>query len=280
MLRQHDEEGEAEADGDLGAEAEAEPDDEQRRQRDARHRVQRREDRVEQRFVVGLVTNSMPTSTPAHAAEHEGAVMVPRIGPAEVVQQAAGDEHLLPKILHDAARPADQDRVDQFRVAAAYSQKTKNTARITSRAAQIWAVAHTRFGRSLAQSLFELGSTPANRARGSAGSFCSARTERGRPSVIGTSAMMRPGRALMTMTRSDIDTASLRSWVTNTHRTPLALPQRQQHVLQLQLGLRIERAERLVHQQDRASRGRTCARAPRAGACPATAPWDRRSRNP
>ena len=48
-------------------------------------------------------------------AEHEGDHGAAH-RPVEVVQQALGDEHLLPKILHDAGRLADQDRVDQFRV--------------------------------------------------------------------------------------------------------------------------------------------------------------------
>ncbi len=112
---QHDEEGEAETDSDLRAEAQTEPDDEQRGQRDARHRVQRREDRVEHRFRRWARDEQHADQHACDTAEHEGDHGAAH-RPVEVVQQTLGDEHLLPKILHDAGRLADQDRVDQFRV--------------------------------------------------------------------------------------------------------------------------------------------------------------------
>ena len=63
------------------------------------------------------------------------------------------------------------------------------------------------------------------------------------------SAAMRPGRGVNTRMRSASSSASSIEWVTNSAVVPLLLPDLQQLVLQVATGLRVERAERLVHRQ-------------------------------
>ena len=55
------------------------------------------------------------------------------------------------------------------------------------------------------------------------------------------------------------------------HGLLLALPDIQQHLVHVELGVGVERAERLVHQQDLGLARSACASAPRAGACRPTA---------
>ena len=64
---------------------------------------------------------------------------------------------------------------------------------------------------------------------------------------------MRPGRAVITAMRSPSRIASSIEWVMNTMvlRSSGPLHQLQQLLLQNFAGLRVERGERLVHQQDR-----------------------------
>jgi len=60
--------------------------------------------------------------------------------------------------------------------------------------------------------------------------------------------MMRPGRGDMMQIRSDSRIASSMSWVTNRTVVAELLPDIEQKLLHRQPRLRIERAERLVHQ--------------------------------
>ena len=61
---------------------------------------------------------------------------------------------------------------------------------------------------------------------------------------------MRPGRRVITTMRSASVMASERSWVTKTTVCCLRLPERQQLGVQVELGVGVERAEGLVHQED------------------------------
>ena len=73
---------------------------------------------------------------------------------------------------------------------------------------------------------------------------------RGRGSSIGSSSFTRPGRAPSTSTRSERNTASGELWVTNRIVVPGRLPDAQQLLVHVLAGDLVERAERLVHQQD------------------------------
>ena len=75
-------------------------------------------------------------------------------------------------------------------------------------------------------------------------------TSRGRGRSTATSLSTRPGPALITTTRSASSAASSTEWVTKMHGNSGARPDLQEFVLQLFARQRIERAERLVHQQD------------------------------
>ena len=77
-------------------------------------------------------------------------------------------------------------------------------------------------------------------------------------------AMMLPGRADITSTRSPRRMASSSEWVTNEHGAPVGLPQRQQFFLQDLAHLRIEGRERFVHEQDLGLDRQRCARSRRA----------------
>jgi hypothetical protein len=61
---------------------------------------------------------------------------------------------------------------------------------------------------------------------------------------------MRPGRAVMTMTREAMKIASSISWVTNSTVLRCALPDAEQQFLHQGARLVVERAERFVQQQD------------------------------
>ena len=61
---------------------------------------------------------------------------------------------------------------------------------------------------------------------------------------------MRPGAVLNTKMRSERNSASSMLWVTNTTVAPGARPDREKILLQLLARLRIERAERLVHEDE------------------------------
>ena len=76
------------------------------------------------------------------------------------------------------------------------------------------------------------------------------RSERGRGRSTSTISATRPGRGDITMTRSASSTASEIEWVTNRTAIGLALPQRQQRQAHLLARQRVERAERLIHEQD------------------------------
>ena len=67
--------------------------------------------------------------------------------------------------------------------------------------------------------------------------------------------VMRPGRALMTTTRDDRKTASGIEWVTNTIGRAGRLPDAQDLLVHALAGHLVERAERLVHEQDRRLEG-------------------------
>ena len=75
-------------------------------------------------------------------------------------------------------------------------------------------------------------------------------TSRGRGRSIAMSFSMRPGPAVITTTRSASSVASSTECVTKIDRHAGARPDLQQLVLQLLARERVERAERLVHQQD------------------------------
>ncbi len=68
---------------------------------------------------------------------------------------------------------------------------------------------------------------------------------------IAISSMMRPGRRLITSTRSDSVTASSRSWVISSAVLPARLSVCASSRLQHHPGLRVDRRERLVEQQHR-----------------------------
>ena len=68
---------------------------------------------------------------------------------------------------------------------------------------------------------------------------------------IAISSMMRPGRRLITSTRSDRVTASSRSWVISSAVLPARFKRLRQLALQHHAGLRVDRRERLVEQQHR-----------------------------
>ena len=78
----------------------------------------------------------------------------------------------------------------------------------------------------------------------------SSAAERGRGKSTGTIALMRPGCAVITTMRSPSAIASSMPWVMNSTVFWLPSQMLQQLVLQDQLVLRVERGERLVHQQD------------------------------
>ena len=73
---------------------------------------------------------------------------------------------------------------------------------------------------------------------------------RGLCASIGTIALMRPGRAVNTTTRSASAIASSIWWVTNRHRGLADFPDVEQKALHLDARLDVERGEGLVHQQD------------------------------
>ena len=74
---------------------------------------------------------------------------------------------------------------------------------------------------------------------------------RGCGSSTAITCLMVPGRAENTATRSARNTASPRLWVTNTMVLSAARQQHRKVLAQDHAGLLVERAERLVHQQDR-----------------------------
>ena len=78
---------------------------------------------------------------------------------------------------------------------------------------------------------------------------------------------MRPGRGENTTTRSARNTASAMLWVTNTTVLRVCQPDALQLDVHLVARQRIERAERLVHQQQRRARRSARGRSRRAGAC-------------
>ena len=67
---------------------------------------------------------------------------------------------------------------------------------------------------------------------------------------MSTTFVIRPGRALMTTTRDERKTASGIEWVTKTTVVPGPLPDPQHLGVHPLAGHLVERAERLVHQQD------------------------------
>ena len=76
-------------------------------------------------------------------------------------------------------------------------------------------------------------------------------SERGRGRSTAMTSLMRPGRAVITMTSSPSRIASSIAWVTNRIGFVGLVENAQQFLLHHDLGLRVERGERLVHQQDR-----------------------------
>ena len=76
-------------------------------------------------------------------------------------------------------------------------------------------------------------------------------SERGRGSATSITSLMRPGRAVITTTSSPSRIASSIAWVTNSTVLWVRVEDAQQLLLHHDLGLRVERGERLVHQQDR-----------------------------
>ena len=90
----------------------------------------------------------------------------------------------------------------------------------------------------------------ANRCRGIPARWrAGGRRRRGRLSSTGMIDFTRPGRLVKTTTMSERKIASCRSWVTNS-TVRLLRSHIQEQRLQQQAGLAVERAERLVHQQD------------------------------
>ena len=77
-------------------------------------------------------------------------------------------------------------------------------------------------------------------------------TSRGRPNGTSSISLMRPGRAVITAMRSPSRIASSIEWVMNTMvLRSSGAASAQQFLLQHLAGLRVERGERLVHQQHR-----------------------------
>ena len=76
-----------------------------------------------------------------------------------------------------------------------------------------------------------------------------------------------PARRVSTTTRVPRNTASEMPWVTNRIVLPRLLPDAQQFEVHLLARQRVERAERLVHQDRASGRGRARARSRRAAAC-------------
>ena len=74
--------------------------------------------------------------------------------------------------------------------------------------------------------------------------------------VLSITSMMRPGRALMTTMRVESNTASSIEWVTKMTVLRGLLPEPQQLLVQAVAGDLVERAERLVHQQQLRARSR------------------------
>ena len=105
--------------------------------------------------------------------------------------------------------------------------------------------------------------------------------ERGRGSGTGTISAMRPGRALISTTRSPSSTASSMLWVMKTTVSRRVLPDREQLLLEQAAGLLVHRTERLVHQQHARLARRVRGRCRRAAACRRTArsaAWSRTRR--
>ena len=104
-------------------------------------------------------------------------------------------------------------------------------------------------------------------------------TSRGRGRSMRMSLSIRPGPALITSTRSASSTASSTECVTKIDGHAGARPDLQKLVLELLARQRIERAERLVHQQDARRCWRARGRSRRAASCRRRAGADSGRRN-